>query len=240
MAEPDVKIDPAIALEWLSNMPEQVNFAMSKAISNLMKLIQDAIRGDMQSKIKFTQLAFELRAIKISQFARKDNLLGVIEIDPKASNLVRLETAQPHIPINGRKFLPIPNAVVFNGGVVKPSNPLSIAKLSLHPTPGGGLKGALGTYTAAGNGKAPVIIQRVAKTAKGVKAPKGSKKGLDKTKGTRRLYTLVKSSKTPQKLNFMVLCNQIVQAHMADEIRKASLYAIKTARPSASTGGGGH
>ena len=209
---------------------EQLPFAVSKAINAVARLIQDAIRGDMRSKIKFTQIAFELRAIKIPFNATKTSLSTLIQIDDSAYNLLRLESGQPHVPINGHKFIPIANAVVFGGKPIKASNPLSIGNLMLHSSPGGGLKGLQKTYTAVGDGKAPVIIQRVSKTTKGVRSPRGSRKGLDKTLGTRRLYTLVKQSTTPMKIDFYGIAQSIINEHLIDEMNKALTLAIKTAR----------
>jgi hypothetical protein len=218
-------------LMWLGK-EEQLPFAMSKAINSVVKLIQDAIRGDMQAKLHFTQMAFELRAIKINKFSNKNDLVAEIGIEPKATNLYRLQTGQDHIPFQGKQFYPIANSVVFNGRPIRNTDPLFIRNLHLTDTPGGAAKGLQKTFIPkTQEGKAPIVVQRIA-SGKGVKQPKGQrgKKGLDKELGTRILYTLVRKGKTPVKMNFYGIASQIITQSLGSEIAKAVRNAVATAR----------
>ena len=231
----DIKIDTSDAERYLIGLgrEDQLPFATSKAINAILLLIQQAIRDNMQSNIKFTQLAFNMRAIKISKFSNKRDLNGEIMIDPVATNLVRLDLGLPHVPLNGKLYFPISNAVVFNGKPVKQNDPLFVGALNLKDAPGGGMKGDQRTFIPKTlPGQTPLILQRVANVGKGVKAPKGQhgRKGLNKTLGTRVLYKLIKRSATPKKFDFVAIANAVINQVGADEMNKAIQYALDTAR----------
>lgn len=205
---------------------DQLGFAVSLAINRILNMIQLAVMEDMQAKIDFRRLAFNLRAIKINpqDRATKHKLLGIIHIDPIASNLLRLETGSDHIPINGRKYLPVPNPTVFGNKVITKDNPLQIGNLKLRDTPFG-TKGDQGTFLIESGGK-PFVIQR---TKKAGSKGKG-KKGTNKETGTRLLYSLVQRTTTPVKLNFRAIATKIVNQHFREELIKAVNRAISTAK----------
>jgi hypothetical protein len=205
---------------------KQINFAVSVAINRIAKMIQEAIRGSAKDKINFRKLVWNMNAIKISKFSNKNDLLTILQIDPKAANMERLVSGADHINMNGRKYVPIPNVSVFGKKVITRDNPLSIASLNLQPTPNGSLAGKDRTLLVHANSGTPIIIQEPLLKKNG-KAKK--MKGQNRT-GNRVLYTLVKSIRTPIKLDFFGIAQKIVDQYLMDELTKAVQEALNTSK----------
>ncbi len=223
-----IQVDDNLAQKLLEELgkPEQLKFAMSLAINKTMTLIRNAFRGEMEAKLKLRRVAFNLAAVRVKpgDFATKSQLYSILSIDAAlAPHLIRLQTGKDHIAVNGRKYLPMPNVKVFGDKVITSANPIAIKNLQLRSTPGG-LKGQQKTFMLHPAGKSPVILQRTGQPGK------GKKKGSDKATGNRILYTLIKKSKTPKKIDLLPIAQRVVREVFRDEVRSAVAYAVKTAK----------
>lgn len=227
----ELQIDDSIAKKLLSELgkPEQLPFAMSLAINNVMTLIRDAFRGDMQSVLNLRRVAFNLKAVRVKpgDFALKSKLYSILSIDAAlAPNLIRLNEGRDHISINGKKYILMPSVSVFGGKIITSSNPLHPSNLHLVSTPHG-LRGNSRTFLVHSPGKAPVILQRTHAAGKA----RGKKKSAqEKATGNRIIYTLVRRTKTPKKIDLRALATRVVREVLEVEVRKAVAYAVRTAR----------
>ncbi len=224
----NIRVDTKEAEDYLTrlNQDNQLAFAVSKATNNLLKLIQSAIQGDMRARVNLRRVAFNLQGIKVFKWSKKRDLLGILGIDPRLNNLIRLQTGQDHIPLNGRKYISVPNPVVFGNRIILKTNPLKASNLGLHDTPQG-IQGNNGTFLVhPKDGSEPIILQRTQKA----NLKKKGKKGTDKGTGVRLLHFLRRSTKTTKKIDFYGIAYNIINTHLKDELIKACDEAIKSAR----------
>jgi len=231
-----ITIDTSSAVKALTEIgrPDQIAFAVSNAINRVLNLIQDAVRGDMYSRLELRKVAWNLRQVKISKANRAtaSKLVGQVEINPEAYNLIRLNTGQDHLPLNGQKYVPIPNAEVFGKKVILKGNPLSISSLALHQGPKG-LVGNQNTFVVDKPGQTALVLQRQAgimgpHTKKEAKGVAKAQKGRSNKTGNRVLYTLVPSVRTPKKVDFFLLAKRVVEQSLRQCMTEAIQLSINT------------
>lgn len=204
-----------------------LNFIVSKAVNSVLKQIQDAIRKELAAKLNLRRVSWNLLQIKINKedWANKTKLFGRIHITDEAHNLVRLATGNEHYPYKGGRYLAIPNKSVFGNRVITKDNPFNPSNLQLQRTPRG-LQGNQGTFLVETQRGTPLILQRTQKQG----SKRKGKKGTDRSTGVRMLYTLVKKSKTPLKINWEAIIYTVVNKTFQAELIKAIQYAFDTAK----------
>ena len=222
----------------------QIPFAMSKAINDLGKKAQFVVQYGMVTDIKLRREAYELKRIMISHFATSSECYLVIQIDPKAKNLIRLVKGEDHIewfPYNGKDYQWIPNSQVFQNKIITTANPLHQFNLAIGFTgigPRGGaqhnqgLQRTFAIDNPGGKPGDPQIWQRVASGARGSRQSRTRGTLLKKkirneaSTNTRLLYTLVSRQKTPVKLLFYEPIHKTVHLNVADAMRAALEYTV--------------
>lgn len=203
----------------------QLPFAMSKAINETAKLVQKAIQDSIKDgHINLRRAMFNIQSIKIGKWASKSDLLSIIQIDPRAENLERLATGQDHINLNGKDYIAFPNSKVFGSSIIRKENPLWIGNLKFHDTPHG-LHGNENTFLIHSGNGTPLILQNTSG-----KTGRKNRRGTNKKTDNRILYTLVKKSRTPLKLDFYGIAKRIIDQCLEEEARKAVQVAIDTAK----------
>lgn len=196
--------------------PEQLNFAMSLAINNLVFAMQKKIwERLLSSTFHIRREAFNKGAIYFPQQNRATTkkLWAVLEIKSIAENLINLETGDPEDPL--KKYLLVPNPEVFQYKIISAKNKLHPRNLDLKRGKYG-VGGKERTYMI--NSKrtgTPLILQRIGR-GKGAKS--------------RILYTLVKRIKVPAKLHFFDTAEQVANSEFDSIVQVALERAIRTAR----------
>ena len=223
----------------------QLNFAISKAINDVGYGSQEAIRKGMDQDLNMhSQSAkYERNRIMVIKRAKADSLSLVIQVDPKAMNLVRLVNNMEHdgwFPFNGRLYLWTPNSEVFRGRIITTANPLHPKNLEFGygagPRPGGvsgEFKGNQRTFAISPkegkNRDIPQIWQRVGSSAPAAKQKrhKGIKESKnERMKNTRLLYVLLSKRKTPAKLRFYEPVQKTIHETWAEAMHAALELAV--------------
>lgn len=225
-----VTIDTREVEDYLKRLghENQLPYALSLAINNTLKKIQEEVRQALADKLTLRRVKWNMAAIKINKqdFATKTKLYGKIHISDIADNLARLATGTDHLPFKGKKYLSIPNSEVFGNKIINKTNPLKPSNLKLADTPRG-TQGLLGTFLVEKKGTGtPLILQRTKKQGSKGKG----KKGTNRQTGVRLLYTLVEKTKTPHKIDWTGIVSRVISAHLQEEIVKAMNHAIETAK----------
>jgi len=214
----------------------RVQFAVSKALNNVGKQAQKSVRDEMKNSLNLRRAPWELRAIKISKFATAKSLELVIEIDPRAMNLIRLAGGldnQGWTDFNGKKYKFIPNDEVFGRKIIERSNPLhpNNLKFNKHGRNWLGNEDTFVLETPTKNSSVPQVWQRVGSAATGAHRirVKGSvKKATDERFGnTRMLYRLVDRTHTPARLKFYDPISHTLSEQWPKAMQDALAYALR-------------
>lgn len=105
-----IQLDMSDTQNLLANAQQQIPYATAQAINNTMKGAQTAIGNDIKNSMIIRNAAFLKYSLKITQFARKTNLEGVLSIADlpgkqsadllskfdTTSNITRKEPKQAH------------------------------------------------------------------------------------------------------------------------------------------------
>ena len=210
----NIKIDSSVIISQLRELDRmnQSGFILSKTLNTLAKKIQSDEKIMLSQNLHIKR-PWVLSQVKINkgQWATKTRLKVTIEVADNLSFLSAFEQGEQHLPLNGHKFLCVPNKTVFGGKVIGKDNPLSIKSLNLHMD-NGSIKGNNETFILnPKNGKEPMIMQDVSPHAK-----KGMKKGLDTYTGLRVLYFLKKATFRPKKISWYNTANNVIQYQYND------------------------
>jgi hypothetical protein len=235
-----VEVDVKPVVEWLeSAAPKQVAFGVSYGLNKLALEIQSAIQASIERRFNLRRKTWVLHRIYISKADRatKDNWVVIIKVDEPRDILNKFEDGGTHFPYNGHNHLVIPNKTIFKD-IIRSSDPLSIRNLQLKETKPNHLQGNYGTFLIDSKTTGtPLVLQDMSaiayKNAGNLRTLKKLERGLNKKDpriGNRILYTLVKSSKVPAKLEFITTANHIVDTRLADVMTDAVDHAIRTAR----------
>lgn len=206
-----VNIDTKSVVDNLTALEQtQLPRVMRNTINKLANMSQEAERKGLIERLNLKRATWVLNGIYISKQGRatKADWSCTIEVEEHRAFLERMETGETHFPINGRKYLAIPNRAVLPG-IVSRDNPLAVRNLNLRPDSAGQVKGDAGTFMIKTE-KGGLILQRLADanyknagTTKRLKQMERMNKTRNAETGNRILYTLVSRSSVPVKLRFV-------------------------------------
>ena len=228
----------------------QILFALSKAINTVGDTAQKLIRYGMitNPNLHLRRQDYELKRIMITHKATGAECYLVIQVDPKAQNIIRLIKGEFHdrwFPYRGTNYQWIPNSQVFNNRIITVKDPLNPKNLDFGFAGIGpkrvGLpnQGAMGTFAIekpkSGKSEGPQIWQRTNKPGqssrksraraiklqRAIRAAKGQA-----TDNIQLLYTLVSRQKTPAKILFYEPIHKTVHTDMADAMKAALEYTV--------------
>ncbi len=210
-----IKIDLKEWEEYLSKdgLQKQLSFAASRAMNDVIKEVQKAIRENMKEKFTLRRMAWNLNAIKITKWSNKKDLHSTLLVDPRAEYLNLHEDSTEHTPFSG-KYLRIANDDVFGDRVITKNNRLFLKNLNLHKDSDGDVVGNQGTFLIETDRGTPIVLQRTGKNKNKVK----------------KLYTFVKRSKTTSDLNFYKLAEITTQLLWDKTLTTYLEEAIKNAK----------
>lgn len=240
-----INVDPKAALGELSSIElKQLPYAVKTALNRVANQGQKAQQAHMRATLHLRREAWVVRAIKIlkEDRATKSSWSVVIQVAPEFQEVAsRLETGDDHVPKWGGRFC-IPNAKVFGGKVITAKNQLHPMNLKF-VRHGKQMQGNNRTFMVMGNGsqKVPLILQRTGAASTGynhtsqLRGADGRFDGQLRTPGQRKakqgvrlLYTLVKRSKVPAKLEFVQTISSSVNANWQAEMGKAMADAMRS------------
>jgi len=221
-----IHVDAAEVLGWFASLSRQAPFALATGINDTLKLAQQRERAHLRESMTIRRPVFIDRSIKVSPFATKATLTGVIQIDPARDVLSKFEGGGEKRPLRGAS-LAVPVAVKRNkSDVIIASMRVRALQLRPYRTNAGvvRLRGLKRTFTVkrAGGG---LILQRVGRRAQGgtldVEIAGGS---------IRVLYAFKKSVPIPANLAFTSTVERAVANDWDRLILAAMDRATATAR----------
>jgi hypothetical protein len=235
-----ISVDVQSVVEWMeSTCPKSVGFAVSYGLNQLANVIQDRIRQGIIARFKLQRKTWILNRVYISKQDRasKTDWSVTISISEPRDILSKFEYGGEHVPFEGHNHLAIPNAQVFKS-VIRSDDPLTIRNLAIKETKPNHLQGLYGSFIVKDKTTGtPLVLQDMSainyKNAGNLKTLKKLERGM-KTKdpriGNRILYTLVKSSKVPAKLEFIDTAKQAIDANCNTIMSNAVQEAIRTSK----------
>ena len=226
-----MSINTKEVIEYLQEVGygRQTEYVISKGLNTLANKIQATIRQRIEQKFKLRRRQWILNRVYISKEDRatKTNWSVTIQIKEDNNILSKFEEGGDKVAINGKKYLAIPNDRVFKGKIIRGTDPLRIQNLQLKNV-GSNMEGDLGTYlTHDKDTGTPIIAQRI---EKGMKGRGISKRGLNKHFGSRILYTLVKKSKIPARLEFVKTAQEVADKETNAIFNDVLQQAIQSAK----------
>jgi hypothetical protein len=219
-----IHVDSTKAIESLEELGlrKKGPYILRDFLNLLAKKVQANLRADLAASLNVKQPTFLNNAVKIDRgtFALTNRLHVTIHLTDNAEFIGQFEGGGEHVPAYGHNWLAVPNKAVFNGRIIRQSNPLRPANLQLAPQQGpfkhsqnrGQLiQGLQRTFIVSGNhGHGdPLILQRV--SAKKAKKSGGLQTYLSGKTGTRLLYQLLKATQRPSKIHWYSVVDQTVQ-----------------------------
>lgn len=222
MQDIKLSVDLSSINKYLNDMGKdnQIPFALATALNNIAREIQKQVRMDMQSHMNLRHAQYNLNAIKITSWAKKNNQTVEISVDKKYHWLTRMETGQDHIPFQGRQYLSVPNQEVFKNQIISSKNKLFIKNLNLHLNDKGETVGDQGTFIVkASSNSTPFIVQNLMQG-----------RGKKRKENTRVLYTLVKRSKQPVKMHLIDIAQKILAGSLEPMINAALASTLRSAQ----------
>lgn len=224
-----IKIDRQAILSQLEELGQEKQgpFILSRTLNILANEVQKNLRKDFETSLTLRRKGWVLQQVKINKEQRstKARLTVTIEVTDQASFINPMEKGAEHLPINGKKFLVIPNSKSFGKRVIGKDDLLNIKNLGLTNSPHG-LQGRQRTFVI--NSKAtgtPLVMQRVANDA-----ANSYRKGIKKSTGLRMLYTLIKMSKRPKKIHWYSTATQTVQEQFTNIAAEVMSKALKDSK----------
>lgn len=163
MLKAEFIVDAGGVLSWTERLSRQVPFAMSRAVNATLKGSQGDVRQTLPGHFTLRRKTFVERTVKITQFANKRNIAGVLAIDPTRDFLAKFEDDTVKSGQGGKSL-----AVPLIGGA-RPAETAIVPKalrlqaLQLKPVQGrkgkARLEGLKGTFTIT-TPKGTYVIQR--------------------------------------------------------------------------------
>ena len=201
-------------------------FVLARGLNLLAKRVQQALRLNINESVQVRRKTWINNQVRIDSgtWATKTRLRVLIFLSDQAAFIGDMETGEQHIPLMGRKYLALPNSKSLGNGILGKDNPLRISNLGLHQTPHG-LQGNLRTFVVHSASGKPLVLQRVANEPKGK-----ARRGIRRATGLRLLYTLIKSSKRPQRLSWNLTAGRTVASEQAGVFSGVISSAIRDAR----------
>jgi hypothetical protein len=245
-----IKVDTAEVMDRLTGMEQvQLPFAMSLALNRIANAAQAAEQAHLKAKFKLRRPAWNLQGIYISKADRatKSSWRVVVQVQPTRDYLSRMEEGGEKTPTRGR-WLWKPNAEVFKNKIILRSDPLHPLNLRFHKQGRSHqFQGNERTFMIAVKGLL-LVLQRVDRrltkqsarrlgrltldTFRGGQGPslKRERVAIERTVGTRLLYTLVSRVRVPRKLEFVNTISRTVQTQWPAVFADALGEAMRTAR----------
>ena len=221
-----IKVDADEALGYFDRVSRQVPFATSRAINEALKSAQGIEQQHVLRSFTVRRPDFIIRTLKITQFADKRTLTGVLEVDPTRDMLAKFEEGGRKTPISG-SALAVPIAVRRNkSDIVLRSMRIRNLGLTAHRTQGGKvqLKGKFRTFTIKGP-QGGAVLQRVGRK------PKGSDLASEISAGSVRvLYAFKRSVPIRANLRFTENVSKAVVEQWPKFMTEAFDFAVRTAR----------
>jgi hypothetical protein len=195
---------------------KQGPFILSRTLNQLAKRVQSNLRADIAGSLRLRRTQWVNQQVKIDtgMWSTKQRLHVTIHLTDPARFISDFEDGGEHVPFAGHTWLTIPNKRVFGDNkIFQKDDELKPANLHFKEHLGHTL-GDKRTFIVNGNGKNPLILQRVA-------AKVGSKRGRQKgvssysstssSTGLRLLFTLIKHAQRPAKIHWYDTANKTVE-----------------------------
>ncbi len=204
---------------------DQVPFAASKAINDVLKQAQRAQQSSMSREFTIRRRVFMERSVKIKPFATKKTLQGTIRIEPpggreRAAIWTRHELRGRRVPVEGRTL-----AVPIKA---RPSK-LALVKKGMRPAAFAFKRVATRARTEIYKGRKRTFMIRKA-DGSGVILQRRRRGRSGTFVGARLLYRLVPSVPIEPRLQFRDTIDRVVRQRFAPAFRRAFLEAIRTAK----------
>ena len=245
-----VKVDTAQVIDRLTGFQQvQLPYAMSLGLNRLANAAQAAEREHLKARFKLRRAQWNLQGIYISKADRatKSTWRVIVQVQPTRDYLSRMEEGGEKVPTRGR-WLWKPNAEVFKNKIIMRSDPLHPLNLRFKKQgKSHQFQGNERTFMIQVRGLL-LVLQRVDRrltkqstrrlgrltldTFRGGQGPaqRKEKVSIERTAGTRRLYTLVHRVRVPKKLEFINTISRTVQTQWPTVFTDAMDEAMRTAR----------
>lgn len=218
MLKVTITVDAAGVLSGLDRLSAQVPYALAQGINNTLKGAQADIRATLPGHFTLRHRPFIERTIKIVQFAKKGNQVGILAVDPTRDFLAKFEEDTTKTSLTGKSL-----AVPLIGGarpqptsVIPTRFQIKNLKLRAVRTASGKvmLKGELGTFVLKGATNT-LILQRL---------------GSGKNSRVKVLYVFKRSVPITPDLGFIATATKGIDARWPFEMAAAFDAAVATAR----------
>ena len=216
-------------LDYLETLGQsrQGPFILSQTLNLMAKKVQANLRKDFETNLTLRRKSWILQQVKLKdgKWSTKTRLSVTIELTDSATFISPMEEGKDHLPINGKKYLVFPNSKSFGNKIIGRNDLLNVKNLNLHSTPHG-TQGNQRTFII--NSKAtgtPLIMQRVS-----ADAHRSYKKGRSKSTGLRMLYTLIKMSKRPKKINWYSTATNTIHSEFTTTAASVMSQALRDAK----------
>ena len=227
-----IDVDTTAPFTLAGELERQIPFAVSLGINNAIKGAQLAIRRKVLGTFVIRREKYITESIKITKFADKRHLEGVLEVDPTRDVLAKFEPGGVKesrtggsvvVPVEVR---PVPQAVV-----PKAMRPRAF-KFTYR---GRGPKatvfiGEQRTFLVKRAGGMGALFQRVGPPGPRGRPRKGESRPGSGRARLRLLYILTPKTRIPASLHFRQVGYDLIHKTWPDAYRKALIRALQTAR----------
>lgn len=220
--------DPQVFAQALKTGAQQIPFAMSNAINDTAKRIQEYQRRYMNMVFEVRRASFVNRAVKIKPFAKKTLPVAVLKVEPpggpaRANVITRHERGGDRRPTSGRALsVPIEARRTKAGVVRKNERPRAFAfnrAYSSMRTRSEVYLGNRRTFMVRKADGSGFIAQRTGAGRTGTR------------EGIRVLYALKTRTPVPARLQFVENARFVFDREFTSIFAMAYTRAIQTARP---------
>lgn len=166
MLRTEIVVNAKDVLSGFERLSRQVPFAMSRAVNATLKGAQGDIRQTLPGHFTLRRKTFVERTVKITQFANKRNIAGVLAIDPTRDFLAKFEEDTVKAGQGGKSLaVPLIGGARPQESAVVPKA-LRLKNLQLRPVQGrkgkARLEGLKGTFTVT-TPRGTYVLQRQGK-----------------------------------------------------------------------------
>lgn len=220
--------DPERLARELRRSVRQFPFALSLALNETAKRIQEFQREHHEKEYEIRRQLFWDRAIKIQPFSRRDSLVAVLRVDPpgglqRASIVTRHQFGDPRRAIGGGMLaVPIRGGPFRTGaGVIRRNQrPKAFAFEKAYTS-------RTGTEIFHGNRRAFMVRTR---DGSGFMARRVGRGAWGTLQGVRMMYYLTRQTPVPARMRFPENASMVFNREFEPEFMRAFRRAVETAR----------